>query len=327
MGCFAGLTHLSSLTFESGSRLREIGDSAFADCHSLKSISLPASLAVVSGLSFAESSIERVVVDESNPHYFISGDFLVGFEGMILIRYFGHSESVIIERNIGSIGRSCFRECRSLESIVFESDSRLSILGECAFSECRSLKSICIPAQVERISDSCFRACRSLAEVKFEPGSKLTRIDYEAFARCHSLVSFAIPAQLEILESSVFTYSASISELVFEIPSRLKQLHLPMDDFVSLSIPDSVEVLTGLLRRSKRHDRLLEFGRNSQLTRMHFDRVDDQLYAWRNAFRAMVCRRASSHTRVYERRGVAVGVFVCLSEGTMRRFRSTFEAF
>jgi hypothetical protein len=203
--------------------------------------------------SFAGSLIETLVIDESNPHYFMSHAFLVAFEGMRLIRCFGHSQNVIIRRNIETLGEFCFSACKSLVGIAFEPDSRVTIFGECAFSECSALKSICIPAQVERISDSCFRRCSSLAEVIFEEGSKLTRIDRRAFVDCFSLRVFVVPARLSILESGIFNCCDSLSGLIFEIPSTLRNLHLPVDDFVSLCIPDSVEVLTGVLRKCKEH--------------------------------------------------------------------------
>jgi hypothetical protein len=42
------------------------------------------------------SLIENIIVDEANPHYFVSADFLMALEGMRLIRYFGSSETVIV---------------------------------------------------------------------------------------------------------------------------------------------------------------------------------------------------------------------------------------
>jgi hypothetical protein len=267
--------------------------------------------------SFVGSSFENVVIDESNPHYFVSGDFIVAFDGMRLIRYFGHSENVIICREIQAVGGYCFHQCNSVATVAFEPDSQLTIFGECAFSHCSALKSIRISAQVERISAYSFSQCSSLVEVAFEQGSKLTRIDREAFLDCHSLRSFTVPAQLEILQSDVFTRSNSVSisphrnslsQLIFEVPSRLTQLHLPMDDFVSLCIPDSIEVLTGLLRTSRRHDSVLQFDRESQLIRISLSRIDNH-FRWRGGHVADVT------------------VFVRLSEGTMRRLRSDFEAF
>jgi hypothetical protein len=42
--CFTSCQSLSKVTFESGSRLSEIGDQAFAGCWSLSSICIPSSL-------------------------------------------------------------------------------------------------------------------------------------------------------------------------------------------------------------------------------------------------------------------------------------------
>jgi hypothetical protein len=303
--CFAYLIHLSSLTFEPGSKLREIQDSAFANCTSLQSISLPASLAVISGASFAESHIKSVVIDESNPHYFVSGDFLLAFDGMKLIRYFGHSDSVTIGREIGAIGKSCFADSKSLVTVAFEENSRLTEFGETAFSDCSALSSICIPAQVEHICNSCFFKCCSLTEVRFERGSKLTRIDDLAFIRCHSLRLFLIPGQLEILESLVFLECESLSELRFEIPSKLRRLYLPMHDVFSVCIPDSVEVLSGALQKCESCTRLLQFGRESRLRTIWFDEIADVSPGLKP--KAMV-------------------IFLRFSEGILRRFRCIVEA-
>jgi hypothetical protein len=306
--CFAGLDHLSSLTFEPGSKLRAIEGSVFSDCPSLESISLPPSLAVISGLLFAESSIERVIVDESNPHYFVSDDFLVAFEGMRLIRYFGHSETVTIGRDIEALGKFSFGGSRSLVTVAFEADSRLTGFDMSAFSSCSALTSICIPAEVDYIGGFCFSGCTSLAEVRFEQGSKLTRICRGAFLECCSLRLFVIPARLSILESGIFSCCDSLSGVIFEIPSTLCNLHLPMNDFVSLAIPDSVEILTGELRKCEGHNRLLEFGRESRLMKIRLG----------SSSGARRCRQIA-------REGVAV--FVFFSEGAMRRFRCGFEAF
>jgi hypothetical protein len=148
--------------------------------------------------------------------------------------------------------------------------------------------------------------------VRFEQGSKLTRIDQWAFMDCRSLRSFFIPGQLEILASGIFECE-SLSELMFETPSRMRQLHLPMDDFVSLSIPDSVKILTGVLQAVNRHDRRLQFGPESRLVKIRLIRS------------IKPCANGST----VGRRDVPEGltVFVCLSEGTLRGLRCSFEGF
>jgi hypothetical protein len=254
--------------------------------------------------SIAGSSFETVVIDELNPYYSVSGGCLIKLEEMTLVRYFGHSDNVVIGHDIKTLGCSSFSCCASLLTVSFEADSRLTRFSTFAFSHCSALSSICIPAQVEVICQGCFNLCRSLAEVTFEEDSKLSRIDDRTFVGYYSLRLFDIPARLEILGSDIFSHCNSLSQLIFEIPSQLRQLYLPMDDFVSLSIPDSVGLLTGLLRNCDRRDRLLHFGQGSRLTKIHLNAAISPI----------------------PRRHHAVAAFVCLSEGVMRKFRCHFEA-
>jgi hypothetical protein len=166
------------------------------------------------------------------------------------------------------------------------------------------MSSICIPANVENISDYCFSSWQSLIEVSFEPGSKLTRVELRAFGGCRSLPSLVIPAQLEIMAYDVFLGCTSLSELIFDLPSRLRQLDLPPSEFGYLSIPDSEEVVFGNIGKRDGQHRLLQFGRESSLKRIEL---------W--------------HETNFRDRGsdTKVNSFVDLSEEVLRRFRCQFE--
>jgi hypothetical protein len=329
-GSLDRMSFLKSLPFESGSKLREIEGSAFWGCESLKSISLPASLSVVVASAFIRSYIEEIFVDGGNPHYFVSGPFLIGVDGMTLIRYFGRSADLGLDclRDLGlrQIGRNAFSHCSTLKSVCIPAS--IDILGECCFSEsslaeimfdsgsglsqigielflkCFSLTSICIPANVESISNGSFCDCRSLVKVSFETGSKLTRIEDKAFVGCCSLASFVIPAQLEIMTGCIFYGCTSLCELIFEVPSRLKQLDLPPSEFGSLFIPDCVEVVFGGIGKLGGQRRLLQFGRESCLMKLELRHKLD--FFGRDT-------EAKSDS------------FVRLSKGVLRRFRCQFE--
>jgi hypothetical protein len=337
---------LSSLTFESGSKLREIQSYAFADCPSLKSIFIPASVSVLSGNSFGQSSIGEIVVDEANPFYCTSGQFLMTLDETKLVRYSGSAENVIlnadsdphrestivlasrsrltqidqfafsdddmlqairIPASVEIIGEGCFTRCTSLSQLTFESGSRLARIGNHAFWNCSSLVSICLPALVEEIPNRCFGQCTSLADLLFEDGSKLVRIHYGAFQQCNSLRSFAIPARLEIMELGALLDCESLRELTFGSPSRLKQLDLPRSDFGHLRIPDSVEVVRGNIRTLEGRSRALQFSRASSLHSIDL--------------------REFSHFIISLPGDNEPGnnVFVRLSEEILRRFRSGLE--
>jgi hypothetical protein len=154
---------------------------------------------------------------------------------------------------------------------VFEPGSRLSEIGSHAFDRCFSLTSICIPAGVEILPEHCFHSAKLLAELSFEAGSKLNRIFNTALSYCRSLNLISLPASLEILTRGLFADCWSLSRLIFETPSRLRQLDVPPGDFGLIEIPDSVEIVKGEIESLANQHRVLQFGRQSQVTEIQLN--------------------------------------------------------
>jgi hypothetical protein len=214
--------------------------------------------------------------------------------------------SICIPAGVDIVGKICFRDCWSLSQVTFESGCKLSEIGRESFKKCASLKSICIPSEVKCIPEYCFSECRSLKTVSFEPGSKLTRIADYAFNDCSSIWSFEIPSQVEILTSNVFRNCSPSVLLSFELPSHLRQLELPKDRDSSLCIPDSVEILTGVIPCSEISCGHLQFGRESRLVEIELERPTGKYDCSRDG----KCRYRT---------------FVSLSEATLRRFQLKLE--
>jgi hypothetical protein len=80
------------------------------------------------------------------------------------------------------LGSRCFSNCRSLSSISFEPNSRLTRIESFAFSF-SSLQSIVIPSTIQILGSKCFSNCRSLSSISFESNSRLTGIESMAFDR------------------------------------------------------------------------------------------------------------------------------------------------
>jgi hypothetical protein len=242
---------------------------------------------------------------------------------------------LIIGLKVEVLGEDCFSERKSLQSVIFEEGSKLMRIEDCAFFNCSGLKSICIPASVESLGDCCFGSCTTLSKVTFEPGSKLVRIEKGAFAGCLSLSSICIPAQIQILVTKCFAACRSLAtltferqsklkqidheafdecralrRLVFQIPSHLKQLDLPPSDFGLLWIPDSVRVVTGSMRILDVHNRILRFGRESRLVKIHLTRYVQKL----------------GNARPVSVKALRSATFVHLSEEILRRFRAKLKA-
>jgi hypothetical protein len=86
--------------------------------------------------------------------------------------------------------------CASLESIGFESDSRLERIEKSALAA-SGLKSIVIPSSVMVLVNECLCKCKSLESVLFEPGSRLERIEDNTF-RESGLRSIVIPSSIVV---------------------------------------------------------------------------------------------------------------------------------
>jgi hypothetical protein len=120
----------------------------------------------------------------------------------MIYRYFGLCRSIVIPSSVVVLGEWSFSWCKSLESVTFESGSRLERIEESAFY-CTGLKSIEIPSPVVVLGKESFSWCMSLESVTFESGSRLERIEESAF--CPSGLKFIeIPDSVTFIDGSAF---------------------------------------------------------------------------------------------------------------------------
>jgi hypothetical protein len=81
---------------------------------------------MIDGSAFANSGISAITIEEGNHRFRVSGDFLLDFEGITFIRYFGFDSNVQLDRDIEILGSGCFCHCRWLSSLGLESGSQPS---------------------------------------------------------------------------------------------------------------------------------------------------------------------------------------------------------
>jgi hypothetical protein len=151
---------------------------------------------------------------------------------------------VWIPESITVLPENCFKGCKIIRSLSFESPTQLIRIESSAFQE-SSLRSIEIPRNVEILGSACFRSCRRLSTVSFESNSRLIRIEASAFS-FSSLQSIEIPRNVEILGSSCFLSSRSLLSVSFESNSRLIRIETQAfreSSLQSIEIPRSVEIL------------------------------------------------------------------------------------
>jgi hypothetical protein len=85
---------VETITFESGSKLRELNGEAFFGCDSLKSICLPASLETIYSSSFPHCRGLRIEIESGNKFYRVFSDFVMDLNGQAILRYFGNDSEI-----------------------------------------------------------------------------------------------------------------------------------------------------------------------------------------------------------------------------------------
>ena len=159
--------------------------------------------------------------------------------------------SVEIPGGIICIENGAFRECSSLERVIFSDTSQLKTIGKYAFSECTDLEQFVIPASVTTINDGIFAYCTSLGIIEVADGntsfkiidgdlydyegfvlvqyaigkndtilfvpSDVQRIQNSAFEGCSSLVAVSIPLTISSIGTNAFAQCKSLQQIDFSI--------------------------------------------------------------------------------------------------------------
>ncbi|MBD5444960.1 MAG: leucine-rich repeat protein [Lachnospiraceae bacterium] len=173
-----------------------IGDSAFSECSSLTSITIPDSVTSIGGSAFYEcSSLTNVTIP----------DGVTRIENYTF-SYCRSLTNITIPSSVISIGREAFGVCENLESITIPDG--VTSIGDVAFQYCLSLTSITIPRSVTSIGEGAFVWCGDLTNVTILNDN--ISMSMLAFGFCSRLKSF------EIAVNENITSTPTIGKICFE---------------------------------------------------------------------------------------------------------------
>lgn len=119
-------------------------------------------------------------------------------------------------------------------------------IDEYAFQNCEGVKKVVIPASVKQIKGWAFANLNSLEQVVFSEG--LEKIEREAFRRCKNLREVKLPESLKSLEYLAFAQCDNLEKI--ELGSKIKVFAYALvggcNKMQSLTIPESIEEMSDI---------------------------------------------------------------------------------
>jgi hypothetical protein len=220
--CFDGCPNLETVTFLKKSKLKKIGERAFACCP-IRSFTIPASVNEIDGSAFVGCPLQEINLDPGNLRYIVRGKALLTSDGTEIVRSFGFERHVFVAKEIEVLGKSCFESFKFLLELKFESGSTLRKIGRSVLSGCKLLRSIVVPASVTEIEESAFKKCCNLEYCLLDRNAMRVGIGREAFAECSSLRSFYVPRTVEAIGENCFKRCPYFSRHRFGSRDTLKR--------------------------------------------------------------------------------------------------------
>jgi hypothetical protein len=256
---FPNIRALGSFVFESGSILKQTGETSFCET-GLEKLTLPSSVEVISAFCFcacrslealtfeAGSLLQRIekeaftdtlltAVELPNSVRFIDGCAFPKSLKSVLFHPCPTNFRVRGGMLEDASGGALIRYLGRAVSLVIP--NTVETIGDCCFRGNETLESVAFEAvSVLRrmgkvafghlkgafvLSDSCFCGCKSLGSVTFESGSALREIGPRAFLDS-GLVSMSIPASVEVIGKSAFNVCGSLESVTFEAGSVLREI-------------------------------------------------------------------------------------------------------
>ena len=225
-----------------GLPVTRIGNSAFSDCTSLTSVTIPDSVTSIGDWAFDNTAYYN------NSSNWVDGVLYIGNH---LIDAKKINDNYIIKDGTKTIADIAFYYCTSLTSITIPNS--VTSIGYAAFTGCRSLISINVDANNKNYSSVngvlfnkdktvLIRYPEGKTDTKYTIPDSVTSIGRIAFSNCTSLTSITIPDSVTSVGDSAFYYCTSLTSITIpdSVTSIGDYVFYKCTSLTSVTIPNSV---------------------------------------------------------------------------------------
>jgi hypothetical protein len=236
------------LTFEAGSRLSNLGASAFEGCEALQSIRVPSSVETIDKSCFA---VCRTLSNLTfAPGSKLSTLGKTEFLDCVCL------ESISIPGGVRDFSGLVLAGS-AIRTIVFEApNTPFRVSGDflvesdetCLARYLGNDSEVLIRKEVTTIGTGCFSRLASLLSVTFECGSRLSVVGASAFQGCVSVKSICIPASVQAISERCFARCEALHIVTFEVGCRVSVLGVKAffacSSLESICVHSSVETIS-----------------------------------------------------------------------------------
>lgn len=227
---FSENTNITGITFEEGSQIKWIGDHAFKNCSSLKTINnVPAGLTDINEWCFESTALESVDLSKTNVTIMKDGVFfnnksLTSIQLPNKLEYFYDSafngctslNTIVMPSTVKAIYNYVFQGCTSLSNVTL--NEGCTTLGHHVFKN-SSLAAVTFPMTLGSIGEYAFEST-NLKTVDLS-NTQITSLPNGSFYNCEKLNDVKLPIELTDIGERAF-YKSAIASITF--PSSLQKI-------------------------------------------------------------------------------------------------------
>lgn len=182
--CFENCVNLKSITFPFNNKQLNIGNKIFSieNNHMDQLFYLPVSIEIINGNKFYNNN------------------------------------KIEIPSTITSIGKNCFYECTSLQSL--DIPSSIQQLEEFTFYACHSIKSLQLPTTITSLGTYCFGDCIALESIDIP--SSISELPSYCFVNCSSLSMINLPSTISSIGNNCFDNCVNLQTI--QLSTKLKEI-------------------------------------------------------------------------------------------------------